>query len=190
VNLDRAADPRVEAILKLAVYVLLAAGLVSCLAVGAGGPADPYLREVPGPTASGRTPIPPFDEVRLVTTAGEFCALLADSDAERAQGLMERLDLGDYDAMVFTFDQDTTGRFWMRNTRIALSIAFFDESGGLVGTADMPPCPDGEECPTYGAERPYRTAVEVPQGDLDRLGIAAEGATVQVGGPCTPNRTS
>ena len=44
----------------------------------------------------------------------------------------------------------------------------------------MAPCEDRDGCPTYQAAGPYRTAIEVFQGDLDDLGIT-EGATVTVG---------
>ncbi len=98
--------------------------------------------------------------------------MLADDSATRSQGLMEQTDLRGYDGMIFRFPSPTTGRFFMRNTRIPLSIAFFDADGRFVSSADMQPCPDDvDRCPTYGADRPYVHAIEVPLGGLDRLGI-------------------
>lgn len=74
--------------------------------------------------------------------------------------------------MLFRFDAPESGGFWMKNTLLPLSIAYFDEDGLLVSTADMDPCPaDVEDCPSYDAAAPYVLALEVPQGGLDELGI-------------------
>lgn len=124
-----------------------------------------------------RRPLPGFGEVGFRVTSADGrvvdgVALLAADQASRSQGLMEQSDLRGYDAMVFRFSSPTTGRFFMRNTRIPLSIAFFDLYGRFVSAADMEPCPDEvADCPSYAAVRPYVHAVEVAQGDLPRLGI-------------------
>lgn len=110
----------------------------------------------------------------LSATGGTFdgSALLAADEAAHRQGLMEQRDLRGYDGMVFRFPAPTTGGFYMRNTRIPLSIAYFDEGGRFVSSADMAPCPDHvRDCPTYPAARPYLHAVEVALGDLGRLGV-------------------
>jgi uncharacterized membrane protein (UPF0127 family) len=88
--------------------------------------------------------------------------------------------LGGYDGMLFRYDRDATERYWMRNTPMPLSIAWVDASGHLVATADMAPCEDSPDCPSYpesGPPPPYRLAIEVPQGRLPNLGIV-EGATI------------
>ena len=140
---------------------------------------------------SGRRPLEGFAEVafaiRGAGAAGgallELCALLAATADARAQGLMEQDDLRGYDGMLFEFDEPTEGRFWMRNTRIPLSIAFFDERGGFVSATDMEPCPDDvDDCPTYGADGPYLWALEVAQGDLPRVG-AEPGSVLEIGTP-------
>ncbi len=110
------------------------------------------------------------------------CLLLADTVERRRRGLMEVTDLAleGYDGMLFAFEGPTNGGFLMRNTRIPLSIAWFDQAGDLVGTADMEPCGDEEpDCPTYAPDAPYVTAVEVPQGRLREVGIT-EGTTLAV----------
>ena len=124
-----------------------------------------------------RRPLPGFGQTafRVTDARGgvvDGVALLADDQSSRQRGLMEQSDLRGYDAMVFRFPSPTTGTFFMRNTRIPLSIAFFDLQGRFVSAADMAPCPDQvEECPSYSAARPYVHAVEVAQGDLSRFGI-------------------
>ena len=88
-----------------------------------------------------------------------------------------------YDGMLFAFPEDTESGFWMSDTPMPLSIAWFDADGGLVSTADMEPGPEGGDCPTYPAQGPYRFALEVPQGDLEALGVTTD-SRMAVGGAC------
>lgn len=150
-----------------------------------------------GPASSAaarrREPVPGFGEVAFrVTRAGgagasaaSYCALLAETDQQHAQGLMGRRDLAGYDGMVFRFASETTGPFYMRNVPVGLSIAWFAADGRFVSSTDMAPCPDREGCPTYPPEGPYQLALEVLQGGLGRLGVG-EGSVLTVGGACDP----
>jgi hypothetical protein len=45
----------------------------------------------------------------------------------------------------------------------------------------MQPCPPDTDCPNYTAERAYVDAIEVPQGQLDDLGIGHGSAIVDRG---------
>lgn len=149
------------------------------------------MMTVPGSIAEHTGPrqlLDGFEEVTVtVTTADgrnvELCLLLAATNEARERGLMFVTDpaLGGYDGMLFQFDQESTGGFWMKNTRLPLSIAYLDADGAIVSTADMEPCPDEtEQCPGYPPSSPYRSALEVVQGRLDDLGIT-DGARVAVG---------
>lgn len=115
--------------------------------------------------------------------AARFCALLAETAAQQARGLMGRRDLAGYDAMVFPFPDDTTAQFYMRNVPVTLSIAWFAADGRYVSSTDMAPCADQDGCPLYSAAGPYRYALEVLGGGLGALGIG-DGATLSVGGAC------
>jgi uncharacterized protein len=147
------------------------------------------LDEAPGPTDRER--LDEFGEVAIAVRAPDgsvlgWCVLAAESDEQRGRGLMEVTDLGGYAGMLFVFDQDSTGQFYMRNTVMPLSIAWFDAAGELVATEDMEPCPDSvANCPLYPDEPPdaYRFALEVPQGELATLGVE-EGSVLRVGGDC------
>ena len=55
--------------------------------------------------------------------------------------------------------------------------------GTFVSSADMEPCLDRRVVPDVSPRRPYRYALEVPQGDLDKLGIGP-GSRVEVDGGC------
>jgi uncharacterized protein len=121
------------------------------------------------------------------------CLLVADSEALRQQGLMGVTDedLGGYDGMLFVFQADSSGGFWMKDTLIPLSIAFADEGGAVVAVADMVPCPAATlHCPVTTPDQRYRYAVEVPAGALERVGLT-EGSTLDptLGAACTPSTT-
>ena len=94
---------------------------------------------------------------------------VADSPIERERGLMDRTSLDADGGMVFLFDDEggaVTARFWMKDTRIPLSIAFWDAQGSILAIHDMDPCA-ADPCPTYGAPAPYVGALEVDQGFFD-----------------------
>ena len=102
----------------------------------------------------------------VVRTAGGDRSLsvrVADSEEERARGLMGVQELPVDDGMAFLFDGPSTGAFWMRNTLIPLSIAFVSEDGHILGITEMPPC-RADPCPSYSAPGPYAWAVEANAG--------------------------
>ena len=65
---------------------------------------------------------------------------IADDDAERVRGLMERTELDPDAGMIFVYPNDVSGAFWMKDTLIPLSIAFYAEDGRIVKILDMEPC--------------------------------------------------
>ncbi|HVL05721.1 MAG TPA: DUF192 domain-containing protein [Acidimicrobiales bacterium] len=176
-------------VLRWVVAGLLVVGGMAFITVGANSPADPTLKDADEPVSRERTPFGDFKEIGFRIEGGAAqataarCALLAETAAQQARGLMERADLGGYDGMLFKFSTDYTGQFYMKDTPLPLSIAFFDASGQFVSAADMAPCLNMPTCPTYGPSRPYRWALEVPQGDLPRLAIGP-GTRLVAGGPC------
>ncbi len=157
--------------------------VVVILALGANQPADPYLVDERAPA-----PVEGFGQIAFRVegaggSAAEHCALLAETAEQRSRGLMNRTDLAGHDAMIFRFEEDTTGAFWMKDTPLPLSIAWFDSSGTFVSSTDMEPCLNQPSCPTYSATGPYRLALEVPQGELPALGVGP-GSRLVVEGPC------
>lgn len=166
--------------LQWAVVVVLVAGLLSFLVKGANLPADPYLRE------AAREPVEGFGEIayRINRTApATRCAILAQSAMQQSRGLAGHSDLSGYDGMLFAFPNDVTAGVPTRNVGLALSVAFFDAGGRFISSTDTPPCGDGTDCAAPAPARPYRYALQAPQGALPGLG-AEEGAVLSVGGPC------
>lgn len=103
---------------------------------------------------------------------------MARTDREREQGLMRRESLERDHGMAFVWDAPVRTRFWMKDTLIPLSIAFWDQGGRVVGIRDMDPC-TAASCPTYGVDVPVIGAVEADQGWFDRHGVV-NGATVHL----------
>src|SRR5262245_62783450 len=57
---------------------------------------------------------------------------VADTPAERRTGLMGRESLSPYDGMVFVWAEPLVTTFWMKDTPIPLSIAFWDEQRRII----------------------------------------------------------
>jgi uncharacterized membrane protein (UPF0127 family) len=95
---------------------------------------------------------------------------IADDQQEQARGLMGRSSLGASDGMAFLWTSPVEETFWMKNTTIPLSIAFWDERDRIVRILDMAPC-RAEPCPTYDAGMPFVGALEVNQGFFAAHGI-------------------
>jgi uncharacterized protein len=112
------------------------------------------------------------------TDAVEVPVEVADSPGEREVGLMHRESLPEDAGMVFLFEEDNVGGFWMKNTLIPLSIAFYAGDGRIVKILDMEPCRE-DPCPLYYPGVPYRGALEVNQGAFDRWNVA-EGDRVRL----------
>ena len=133
-------------------------------------------------SASGVTPTG-FESatVEVIGSDGstrESCMWIADTPELRARGMMEATGFGAADAMVFVQETPVSGQFWMKNTVIPLSIAYFDAVGRFLGSHDMTPCTT-RECERYPTARGYRWAVEAPLGGLAALSIG-DGSSLRV----------
>jgi uncharacterized protein len=154
----------------LAPMRLLALVLLLILAAACGGDGDGEAAPESRPTAV------------IATDAGEVHITIevADTDEERARGLMGRTSIPANAGMVFVYPEPTTGAFWMKNTLFPLSIAFYDENGTILRILDMEPCRD-DPCPLYDPEVPFIGALEVNQGAFERLGVR-EGDRIELRG--------
>jgi len=93
-------------------------------------------------------------------------------------GLMHQSYMPSDSGMVFLFPQPHSTGFWMKNTLIPLSIAFWDQSFTIIAIMDMEPC-EGVDCPSYTPDKPYMGALEVNKGFFSANGIQV-GDKVQV----------
>jgi uncharacterized membrane protein (UPF0127 family) len=108
----------------------------------------------------------------------EIAVEIADTPEERARGLMGRESLPEDSGMIFVYPEPTEGAYWMKNTLIPLSIAFYDSNGEILRILDMEPC-RRDPCPLYDPGVPYVGALEVNQGAFERLGVR-EGDRVEL----------
>jgi uncharacterized protein len=100
----------------------------------------------------------------------ELSVEIAETAEEKARGLMGRPSLPRYAGMVFLEEEPVLTGFWMKDTLIPLSIAFWGEDRRIVRILDMDPCLE-DECPIYYPDRPWVGAVEVNQGFFEEQGV-------------------
>jgi len=92
---------------------------------------------------------------------------LATTPAERERGLMFRTQMAENHGMLFIFPNDQQLAFWMKNTRLPLSIAFISSDGYIKSVADMQP----ESLDSIYSDYSVRYALEVNQGYFVRHGV-------------------
>lgn len=73
---------------------------------------------------------------------------------------MYRDTLGRDDGMLFVYPDRASRSFWMKNTRIPLSVAFVDDDGTILEIADLKPMDDRPVASVAAS----RFALEMNQG--------------------------
>ena len=86
---------------------------------------------------------------------------------EREHGLMDRDELGADWGMLFVYDRDQALKFWMKNTRVPLSIAFINSGLVVRDIQDMAP----ETLDNHEAKAPATYALEVNRGWFAKHGV-------------------
>ncbi|HJR44835.1 MAG TPA: DUF192 domain-containing protein [Actinomycetota bacterium] len=132
----------------------------------------------PGTPAPVATPA--FEPARVLIDTDDGSVLIdaekAETPEQRSFGLMFRRELDPDAGMVFLFFEEHGGAFYMKNTLIPLSIAFFTEDGHILDILDMQPC-ERDPCelyyPTLDGTNPipYWGALEVNQGAFEEWGV-------------------
>ena len=127
-------------------------------------------------TTSSTTPLSDhlLGELTFQTASEEvrvFPISVADSPEERERGLMGVESLGRDAGMVFVFQDQVSDPFWMKDTLIPLSIAFWNDDGVIIDILEMEPCLQ-DSCPTYVPSLPYTYALEMNAGWFEHRDIA------------------
>jgi uncharacterized protein len=93
---------------------------------------------------------------------------LAVTPQTRACGLSNRSFLEKDHGMLFIYQRSGMRTFWMKDTRIPLSIAFLDDDGKIINIEVMIP---NQTKIRYRSLHPARYVLEVNQGWFRRHGI-------------------
>lgn len=86
---------------------------------------------------------------------------VVNTPADRARGLMYRKSMGENEGMLFIFAKPEYLSFWMKNTLIPLSIAYFNSDRRITDIHDMKPNQTKE---LYHSSEKAMYALEVNQG--------------------------
>jgi uncharacterized membrane protein (UPF0127 family) len=152
------------------VLVLLVVFLAGC-----GGASGEHNEHSPNDTAAGKKTESGTSDLPTVTIDAsggkkvEVRVEIADGIFEQQRGLMYRTSLGEDRGMLFVYRREQRLSFWMKNTRIPLSIAYIDSKGRITDILDMKPLDD--EPPHYVSSEPVQYALEVNQGFFDEHGV-------------------
>lgn len=103
---------------------------------------------------------------------------IASTQVQLEQGLSGRRTLAANAGMAFLWKSDVRGQFWMKNTTVPLSIAFWGKSGRILRILDMAPC-RRDPCRVYDPHVAFRGALEVNRGAFARWGVR-RGALVRI----------
>ena len=78
-----------------------------------------------------------LDSLEIVTSSGRhvFQVEIANNDASRERGLMDRRYMAPDHGMLFEFERDEQVAFWMKNTYIPLDMIFIAPSGVVTHIA-------------------------------------------------------
>lgn len=116
-----------------------------------------------------------------------FQVEVADDHAERERGLMFRDRLEPDAGMLFVHAYEKPLAYWMKNTRIALDILYFDAQRGFVSmVAGASPCSAGAACPNHPSAGPAKYVLELNAGRGSALGLRpGERITLGPGIPST-----
>lgn len=105
---------------------------------------------------------------------------VADTEEARARGLMFRDAMAADAGMLFIHEREEPLAYWMKNTRIALDILYFDAQRILVSQQrDVPPCSAGNACPSYSSRVPALYVLELNAGQAAKLDLQ-NGAQLQL----------
>lgn len=96
---------------------------------------------------------------------------VANTDALRVLGLSNRKYLGDYNGMLFIFDEMVNNPFWMKDMNISLDIIFLDQTGFIVDIKESnDPCTE-TSCQQIFSSTMYKYVLEVNGGFCNINGV-------------------
>ncbi len=99
-----------------------------------------------------------------------FQVEIADNQAERQKGLMDRSSLNDDEGMFFIFENEGIYPFWMKNTFIPLDIIWINKDKEIIHIESVQPCKI-DPCPSYNPEKEALYVLEINSGLSEKYGF-------------------
>lgn len=111
-------------------------------------------------------PRPLFSKKKIQVGSKIVTVEVAKTSEEASYGLMFKRQLGVNDGMLFVFSQPQPLSFWMKNTFVDLSIAYFDENKILLEIIDMKAAQSElqNHFDSYPSSKPAQYALEMNKG--------------------------
>ncbi|MBA4117965.1 MAG: hypothetical protein C0514_03605 [Candidatus Puniceispirillum sp.] len=95
-----------------------------------------------------------------------FSVAVAKDEESLRKGLMGVTRLAPHQGMLFLFDKERVATFWMKDTPLALDLAFFTKDGRIVMMGELTPLA------RTSVSSPTKVvgALELPRGTFARIG--------------------
>lgn len=103
----------------------------------------------------------------LTVKGGKLKVRVATTPREHARGLMYDEYMAPDEGMLFEYPSERGLSFWMKNTKIPLSIAFINSKGIIQEIRDMQPF----GLDSIRSAKPAQWALEVNRGWFDKHGV-------------------
>ncbi len=116
--------------------------------------------------------IPAVSECRVTLPDGKtFKTEIADSQKERAIGLMEHKELPENQALLLVFEKPGFHSIWMKNMDFPIDIIWLDGDFKIVYFEEnVKPC-QKKPCPNYTPLKKARYVLEVPPNTVSQEGL-------------------
>jgi len=139
--------------------------------VGSPSPPSSSANAVPAQTSNGPAFAHGTVTIEAAVGAVKLNVDIADDEAKREYGLMNRSSMPADSGMLFVFQPPADAKlvgFWMKDTLMPLSIAFIEPDLVIESLQDMQPLSEA----VHYAPRNYAYAIEANQGFFASRGVA------------------
>ena len=119
--------------------------------------------------ADENTPFIEFGHAKVNMAGRSYTLELASNDNQRARGLMYRTELCDSCGMLFDFGRSRHVGMWMKNTNIALDVAYINANGNIINIEQMQP----HSLQSHYSDGPVKFAIEMNLGWFAKQGLQA-----------------
>ena len=144
---------------RITAFIILLAGIVIITL---------FLMFFPAPSASNTNDSLLKSSVSINGVA--ISVDVAQTQAQREQGLSGRDGLKAGEGMLFVFDEADFLRFWMKDMNFPIDIVFINDQKIVDIVRDLPPPSKLEMPATYTSKQKANRVLEVPAGTAQALG--------------------